>query len=44
MENKTEENLNDLLLLLAIIQDCDRCREKFLEAQGHLDNGLQASL
>ena len=30
-DNKTEENTKDLILLLAIIQDCDHCREKFLE-------------
>ena len=33
-EDKTEENTKDLILLLAIIQDCDHCREKFLELKG----------
>ncbi len=28
-ENKIEQNLNDLILLLGIISDCDHCREKF---------------
>ena len=29
MENKIEQNLNDLILLLGIIEHCDSFREKF---------------
>ena len=31
MENKIEQNLNDFILLLGIISDCEHCKEKYRE-------------